>query len=340
MDLIVDKDVPLMQVLNLVGLIGLSFFPLAIPIGILFSSMFALNKLSSDAEIMAMRACGVSTRKLFTPFFILSLVLGFFTLILDSFPIPAARIEIRKIVSLLTTKGALVGIKKGQFFTQIPQFTLYAEDVSNKGTMLWDVFIHMVNKDGTQEKIIKAKEGRIIKDGDDVTTFSMNLRMRLLDGNILIHTHNKNAADKCQVEKILYKEYEFPLDQNRNLPTLDSGPSLQSTLMLYDTMVANKVSKEELIRVELEFWSRINNPFICILFALLGLSLGIKQGRGRGKHSLSLCFVVLIGYYALFFSGLSMAKKATIPVLLGIGGPLFVLLIVSYLFFRKLEWNT
>lgn len=340
MDLIVNKDVPILQVLHLAGHICMTFFPLAVPISILFSAMYAMNKLSADSEIIAIRSIGISKTKLFTPILLLSSIIGLFTFILDSFHIPQARIEIRKIVSLLTTKGALVGIRKGQFFTQIPQFTLYAQDVSNQGLVLWDVFIQILNKNNTVEQIIMAKLGKILKDGDDITTFSTQLRMHLSDGNILKYTQNENST---VTEKILFKEYDFPIDQNRNLPNVDSGPSLQNTLTLYEAMKIKdftpSFNKDDLIKTQLEFYSRTNNPFLCIFLSMLGFSLGIKRNRGSSKSSLGICFLSLIAYYALFFSGLSLAKKGTISVLLGLNIPLVILLIICLFFFFKLDWN-
>ena len=74
---ILNKDVPLAEVLALFGHIAISFTPLSIPISILFATMFTLSKLAEDSEIVAMRAFGFSKNKIFLPFLIIGILIGF-----------------------------------------------------------------------------------------------------------------------------------------------------------------------------------------------------------------------------------------------------------------------
>ena len=76
-DLLVNKGVSLVEVCTLIGYLMPSFLVLTLPMAILLAILIALGKFSSDAELMAMKASGVSLYQLLPPFVILC-VAGFF----------------------------------------------------------------------------------------------------------------------------------------------------------------------------------------------------------------------------------------------------------------------
>ena len=55
----------------------------------------------------------------------------------------------------MSSKGALSEIKAGEFFTEIPSITLFAENVKNDGELLESVFIY--DKKDNQVNVISAK---------------------------------------------------------------------------------------------------------------------------------------------------------------------------------------
>ena len=50
------------------GHLCVSFLPISIPLAGLFAMIYAMGKLSDDAEIIALRSFGFSKYKLFAPF--------------------------------------------------------------------------------------------------------------------------------------------------------------------------------------------------------------------------------------------------------------------------------
>lgn len=99
----------------------------------------------------------------------------------------------------------LTSIKSGQFFTDIPNATLFAEKVSENGDNFEEVFLHVKDKDAIEQRIIFASQGSLIKLFADTQT-APSLRLHLTDGNII-----KINEKGDQIEKILFKEYDFPV---------------------------------------------------------------------------------------------------------------------------------
>jgi lipopolysaccharide export system permease protein len=65
--LIITKGIDVLTVLTMVINLSVSFFPMAAPLAAFFATIYTLNKLSEDSEIIAMRSFGISKIKIFLP---------------------------------------------------------------------------------------------------------------------------------------------------------------------------------------------------------------------------------------------------------------------------------
>ena len=74
--IIINKGVEFSVILELIGHIAISFFPMAIPLSALVATIYTLNKLCEDSEIMAMRSFGMSKFQLFQPLLILGILIS------------------------------------------------------------------------------------------------------------------------------------------------------------------------------------------------------------------------------------------------------------------------
>ena len=70
----------------------------------------------------------------------------------------------------------------------------------------------------------------------------------------------------------------------------------------------------------------------------MGFCLGIKKGRGRTKNTGALAFGFLLFYYALFFFGVSLAKKGTLSPVVCVFLPTLILFIISGYLYKRLDW--
>lgn len=349
--IVTNKGVEPTLILELVGHIAISFLPMAIPLSCLFATIYTLNKMSEDSEIVAMRSFGVNKRSLFTPFLIMGLFIAASIFVLNRNLIPFSKTQFKNRVIQLTSKGMLSDVKPGQFYTEIPNVTLFAENVENGGTKLEDVFIRI--KRAAEEQVIFAKRGALIKQATDDLSAPI-MRLHLIDGNII-----KTFSKKKQIEKILFKEYDFPIMSGGGLPGFVTKDSMRTNKELLELIsqkrsqisklekIENpnehqkwllKDSKKNLPKSELEYWGRINTPIQVLMFILLGFSLGIKKGRGRTRNSGAISMFILTGYYALFFLGVSLARKGILPAPVSVFLPGIIGIGIGVNYFKKLDW--
>jgi lipopolysaccharide export system permease protein len=354
-DLIVTKGIDVSTVLMMVVNLSVTFFSLAVPLSVFFAAIYTLNKLSDDSEVIAMRSFGMSKFKIYLPFLLVSCLIASTIVSLDSYLIPKANTNFKNTIVKLTSTGMLTSIREGQFFTDIPNTTLFSEKVSEEGNNFENIFIHL-NDQATQEKrIIFANNGSLIKFyGDDWR--APNLRLHLTNGNIV-----KLSSDGSQIEKVLFQEYDFPIFSADFGSTVLNKDSMKTNWELSksiddkqkdytymerlppkdnDGINRRKEAKKSIVKSQIEYFGRfITFPQI-IIFVLLGFSLGIKNVRGSGNGNSIKAVVILLSYYGVYFLLLSFAQKGIIGAAVASFTPSALLFLVAIYRYHKLDWVT
>lgn len=348
-NLIVNKGVDVMTVLTMVVNLSVSFFPLATPLAAFFATIYTLNKLSEDSEIIALRSFGITKLRIYMPFLVTSLLVSMTIHSLYSVFIPKANAAFKNTIVKLTSAGMLTSIKSGQFFTDIPNVTLFAEDVTSDGNNFKEVFLHVIDKNKLEQRIIFAETGSLIKIYADLW-HAPSIRLHLNKGNII-----KMDELGTQVEKILFKEYDFPVFNSENVTTMLDKDSMKTNSELVTIIEKKKINYNEAIltkknaaetlelkktfyRTQVELYSRYATVPQILLFVFLGFSLGIKRGRGSNGNSSAQALIILVGYYIVYFFLIGLAQKALLDPGIANFGPSVLLLCVAFWFYKKLDW--
>jgi lipopolysaccharide export system permease protein len=337
--LLMSRDTSLVFLLSLLGDIALTFIPLALPIATFFSVVFCLNRLSNDAEYVAMRAAGLTKGRLFSPFFLVSLLAAVSVFLLAQEVIPYTNRDFKRRVNFLTSSGLISAIKQGQFFTAINGVTLFPTKAGERGRGLEGVFLHV--KEEKSSRVIIAKRGELIYERDS-NNMVERLALGLEEGTI---TGLRNGTE---VEKILFRRYFMPLSQStyseRISPreTMLAGRELHAALRLSEEEAREKYNftKRDMFNAQYEYWNRFNTPVLCLLLTLLGFGLGVKEGRGRGRNSAVWGLTCLLVFYGLFFALVGAARGGKLPMPVAMLVPDVLLLGAGIFFYRKLDWNS
>jgi len=352
--IVINKGVEWPVVLELIGHIAVSFLPMAIPLSVLFAAMYTLNKMSEDSEIIAMRSFGMTKFKLFAPFLALGICIAISIFSLNQKLIPFSKTKFKNTIIRLTSKGMLTDIKAENFFTEIPGVTLFAEEVTGDGRFMKNVFIQQKSsRSNSVEQIIMAKRGTLIKKAKDKWSLP-SIRFHLEDGNIV-----KTKAGSTDIEKVLFEEYDFPITGGSSLNSFVTKDSMRTNTELvevlekYTTRLAALVKNpnrdagenhemydliKSVNKTKLEYWTRFNTPLQCLVFILLGFSLGIKKGRGKSSNTGVVGMLILVLYYVIFFVGVSLSKKGQLAPYITVFTPSLLAVLVGGYFYRKLDW--
>src|SRR5689334_5248629 len=78
-DFFVLHNVSGYMILSLMSYMALTFTPVIFPIAFLLAVLMGFGRLSTDSEVLAIRAAGVSVYSMLAPVFVLGIVLGIIT---------------------------------------------------------------------------------------------------------------------------------------------------------------------------------------------------------------------------------------------------------------------
>jgi lipopolysaccharide export system permease protein len=339
-ELLVTRDISIWFTIKLIGNIALTFIPLSLPIAVFFSTIYCMNKLSGDSEYIAMRAGGLTKSRIMIPFLIVASLLTLSVYHLNQNVIPQSNKSFKQKINFLTSSGLLAGIKEGQFFTLIPNLTLFASKSSKYGRNLEEVFLHLKENEDSH-KVILAEKGELIFERSS-ETLAEKLTLTLFNGNIVGQSKGKD------LEKILFSKYVFPITQKQFeerfsiKETMLTSNELEGVLSMTEAeaLKTYDFNKKEFFNAKYEFWNRKNGAFVCFIFCFLGFTLGITGNRGKGKNSGFLGLICLILYYGLYFSLVSVAKNGTIPIPVAVFIPITLMTFIGIWFYRKLDWQS
>jgi len=318
-ELILNKGVPLREVLLLFWNLIPIFLVITLPLALFLGILIGYSRLSRDNEVTALKASGISLMTLFRPTLIISLLTivatGYLTLVAE----PRAKVEFRDKVFDIVQARANVGIVSQVFNNDIPGITLYVDQVDQNGD-LHSLFISDDRVDG-DPAIIFARSGRIYSSSTE-----HSLTLRLQDGEI----HRYGNSKHYQV--VDFSSYDIQLhsdkltgQNNRQLkygeiPTLELWQKARST-----------DSRDARQNYLAQFHKRFVLAVSPLVFALFGIPLTIKRGRsGQGAG-----FFVALALFILFHIIQSFAETAVVdsdwPAMTTIwSGPL-VMLFCGYL---------
>src|ERR1700722_18493600 len=150
------------------GTIALLFFStlpptliFTIPMAVLVGVLIGLGRLSSDSEIVALHASGISLRRLLVPIGIVAVGCSLGTLVLTFWLTPAAIRTLQRLEERLLLTQAPYAIQPRVFNERFPHFILYVQDVEAAATRWRGVFLASSGQASTTNVTI-AQDARVV----------------------------------------------------------------------------------------------------------------------------------------------------------------------------------
>ncbi len=318
----------LMFLLSLPGLLAYT-----LPIALLLGTIIAFGRLSSDSEIIALRASGIPSGKLVRPPLLFGAAVAGVLLLFNFWLVPACRSAADRLQGEATQAMNLVRLlRPGVFFDRIPGVLLYAEKVDEASGRYEHVLVFQ-RSSGPIDTLTLARGGRTVRSPDGRT-----LQFLLEDGE----TVKFDRKSPGKVETTTFDEQAL---------TVDTGPAGQSgmqkglaelgTLSLLGRLTLPPQSSDpglalkERAALRFELHRRIAASLAALFFALIGMSLGMVNVRGGKGAGFSLSLVVLLGYWVLLSALSDLALAGRVNPVLAAYVPDAALLAVGLILLRR-----
>lgn len=294
----VAKDkLPRDAVFQIIGLTGLQYLTILVPIGLFLSIMLALGRLYADSEMPAMMACRVGPAGIYRPlaWLILPLVAAVAWLAIDIGP--QALTEIQRISAEARRQADLASIEPGKFVSGNAEgVVVYAEKVVGPG-QVENVFLQSVDSSGKMEVVI-AERGEQ-RDSDDP-----NVRFFVLHNG----KRYSGVPGTSKFTVMEFAEHGIPY----RLPDV-SEPELEPRAMRTADLLRS-TDLEELAELH---W-RIGIPVSTLILALLAVPLSRSQPRQGRYGRIAIGLLVFIIYFNLMSAAKAWMEQGTVPPGVGI----------------------
>jgi len=303
-----------------------------IPVGVLVGVLLGLSRMSSDGEIIALRAAGVSTRRLLTPVAVFALLGTAVTAACSLWISPWAMRETVRVLNQIAADQMTAEIQPRVFAEQFPNKTLYVGDVISGPVIRWrNVFIADMTppeqrKRGTQEASGDAPRITVATDALAVPdSVNNSIQLRLLNGS----SHEVGKA----LEQ--YFTIRFPsLDQLLAAKAPEEQRAKAFTGMDTEPLrAAAKQSRD----ADIELQRRFSQPLACLLLALAGLPLGVSSRKpGKSAAFVTTVFLAFL-YFMAQVSLIGLAKQGRIEPVVAAWAPNAAFALIGLALLLRLE---
>jgi len=176
-ELVINKGVDIMNVVKLFMYMMPALLTYTVPIATLIAVLLSLGRLSSDNEIITMRASGINPVHIIAPLLIIGLIISLVLLIFNDRIVPYAHYAQRKTLVEVGTKNPAAALEPGIFINSFDRYILFIYAID--GNKLRNIRIYEPQGEDKPTRVIIARQGEFIPVPE-----SNIIKLKLIDGNV------------------------------------------------------------------------------------------------------------------------------------------------------------
>ena len=280
----------------------------ALPLGMLTGVLLTLGRLSSDSEITAMRAAGISVPRIAAPVFLLAVLGVVLGLRINFESMPWAKLQYEKELAAAVRSNPLSYIRQRTFIRDFPDCVIYIGEMgagSREGSDLHDVWWWQLDSQRRVLRFIRAQSGHVEYD-EATNEFIVTL------ANAQEEERNRSAPEDFsqplraptagQVDPIRLSmaRYFGTKTVHQKLPWMTYGELKAEKARLELAPVPPDGARQrarDIMKVRLTIQDKINTALAIFTFAFAGVPLGIKVSRRETSANLGIAVILALAYY-------------------------------------------
>lgn len=328
-EMLLSQNLGPLDVLRLFFYLSPMFMHLLAPIACMLSVFLTFLRMSSDRELTALKASGVSLYQLLAAPIAFSVLCACFSLYIAVYGLSWGMEHFKlSLLEFARTKTKL-SLQSGVFNQEFPGLTIYAQQVDLDSGEIRFVFVQdktsrdftnvvvapegVISTDPVKEQLLVLfRNGRIFRrEGEklDILQFG-TYSVRLPLGNMLTSMGFKGASPK---------ELSFA-----RLLEYDNDPKLLKEL-----------DQTRARRVKVEIQKRLALPLACVVLGLFSVPIACVFRALKQQHGLVLALGVFLVYYSMLSVAESLGESRLIPPFIAIWTPNVLFAFAGVAFLRQ-----
>jgi lipopolysaccharide export system permease protein len=263
LDLIVSQGQGFVLFLKMTVLSLPSLMALIAPNAMLMASLYTLDRMNGDSELIVMTAAGAPIWRIGAPFVALASMVCVVILICNLWVMPASVRALRALITQVRTDVISQVLQPGRFSSTEPGLTFHIRDRSPTGDLL-GLLVHD-ERDDKQTMSYLAERGRIVSNDDGAY-------LVMFEGHV--HRYETKSPDQG-VQIVAFDQYVLNIsDLNpKDVGSKELRPRERYLGELLNPDPKLLKGKGNLGQLRTELHDRFSTPFYPLLFAILAVAI-------------------------------------------------------------------
>ena len=314
--LFVQKGVSPLYLVELLIYVMPATVVLSLPMAVLVAILLSLGRLSTDNEIVAMKAHGIAFHQLMLPLLGIAVVLSVVDLALIDYALPRANLAYASLQRDIRRHKPAFVLEEATVMKELEtegKLWMYESTDKESGRMLnvriWDnIWSGRPRFSDAQEASLGFENGRAM--------------LTLYDG--LTYEPATNDLGEFRVTKFQQQQLALQLTedlerrafQNQNPRSMHIS-QLKAFIGTLRSTAPNSKNPEYILQkirsAEVEYHKKFSIPFACFALGVIGIPLGLMVSKGGRMLGFGLGLAVIVVYYLLLQVGQNTGMNGMLP---------------------------
>ncbi len=267
------------------------------PFSLVLALIYELGNFARHFEVVGMKACGISPKRIALPFLGLGFLLSVILLYLHEGVLPKSFVRLDQFKKMYFEKGESKNAKSYRdlaYSNAKENYVFYIHELDLKKNIAKDAQVHYLTPNGSIEKLFRAKEAQWL-----------DKQWWFLDGSILRYDKTGEIEDTPeQFGKMVMRMGESPEDLIR-----EEKANEQMNYLEFRFSLSKKYGKKIPAYEKVELNSKLSMPWICLVLVLVVVPMGINISKRGAFAALGRTLILTIAYYVIQFMGLASGKQ-------------------------------
>jgi lipopolysaccharide export system permease protein len=298
-----SRDIPLVSVLQYLTLKVPQTLNMTLPVGVTLAGSLAISRLVRESELTAMRAAGISIKRIMVPFLLVGLLVALLSFYLAEFVTPKTEARasetMRKIFASAEAvdlrSNVLLKLNNGEYHA-----SLGLVRKNDKGhVVIDDILVFQKPKRG-EDWVVQAPKA----------TYDDGL-LQLFDATVV-----KMAG--AQTQFFYPKVWEINLRMSLDDFFGVRAPESMSITELRNAMREWRAEGQDMRAVEIVYHNKLAVPAACLVFALFAPVVALYFSRGGAFVGVLVAIIIVFLYYNIWIlTSQVLAKGWIMPPIVG-----------------------
>ena len=289
LNVLMAHQLPLSYVLSFVGYLLPFSLIYSIPWAVLVAVLLVFGKLSSDNELVALRANGIGMPRICLPVFIVALVFFGLCLWINLYVAPVSQMQLRSALFNLASEDPLALFGSDEVIDQFPSRKIYVG--RKNGSTLEDLHIYEMNTEKVPVRVIYARKGTL-----EVDKENERILLRIYDARY----EERDKSDVNNLRKMRYGitmlgVLPISLEELIQKATNNQRPNELTLDQLRDAL--DQQNNKMTVAARTEVSKRFSNAMAVLTFVLVGIPLAITAQRRETSVGIALSLLVAFTYF-------------------------------------------